>query len=238
MPKILIFVLLCGVMWSCGSETESSPASAEGEAMSADTAAEPALRLLVLGDSLTAGYGVSEDEAYPHLLEHALQERGLAVRVLNAGVSGDTLADGYERLDWVLQQEVDWVFLALGANDGLRGHDLQAARATLESIITEIQRRDLPLMLAGMALPSNYGASYRQRFERMFVDVAEEYHLPFLPFLLQGVAMQPEYNLADGVHPNAQGHARIARTVADALEPYLREAASQAPASSAEADHE
>ena len=177
-------------------------------------------RIIFLGDSLTAGYGLDPEQAYPHLVEMALQEKGEDVTVVNAGVSGDTTAGGLRRLDWILRQQVDTLFIALGANDALRGQPVEATRANLRNIIRKARKAnpDARILLAGMLAPPNMGKAYQKAFAGIYPDLAESEGVDLLPFLLDGVAGQARFNLADGVHPNASGHRRIARQVVELLD--------------------
>lgn len=177
--------------------------------------------LVVLGDSLTAGLGVTPDEAYPALLQARLRREGLAYRVVNAGVSGDTSAGGRRRLDWVLRTRPAVVVVALGANDGLRAQPVAALRDNLIAIVTRLRTAGARVLLVGMRLPPNYGAAYADGFAGTFTEAARATSVPLLPFLLEGVAGDPALNQADGIHPNAAGHRVIAETVWRALAPLL-----------------
>jgi acyl-CoA thioesterase-1 len=174
--------------------------------------------ILVLGDSLSAGFGLPPEEAFPARLEARLREAGIAARVVNAGVSGDTTAGGLARLDWSLADKPDVVVLELGANDALRGIDPGAVRDNLDKIMRKIEASGAKLLLAGMRAPPNWGEEYQNAFDRIYPDLAREYGVPLDPFFLEGVAMKPELNQPDGLHPNAQGVAvmvdRIAPLVA------------------------
>jgi acyl-CoA thioesterase-1 len=161
--------------------------------------------ILDLGDSLTAGIGLPESEAFPARLEAWLRRRGIATRVVDAGVSGDTTAGGLARIDWALADSPDLVILALGANDALRGIDPATVRANLEKIIRKIQASGAKLLLLGMLAPPNWGEAYRRDFDRIFPDLAHAHRVPLYPFFLEGVAMQRQLNQADGLHPNARG---------------------------------
>ena len=174
--------------------------------------------IAALGDSLTAGWGVAADEAYPARLEARLTREGYAYRVVNAGVSGDTTAGGLRRVDWVLRAKPDIVIVALGANDGLRAQSPQAMRENLAAIVTRLQAAGARVLLAGMRLPPNYGAEYTKEFQAVFPDVARNTGAAFMPFLLDGVAADPRLNQPDGIHPTAAGH----QVIADHLWPYLR----------------
>jgi acyl-CoA thioesterase-1 len=177
--------------------------------------------VVFLGDSLTAGYGLGEDQAYPAVVQSALEERNIRIRIVNAGVSGDTTAGGVSRLDWLLRQAPDVVVVGLGANDGLRGLPLEMSERNLREIVTRSLDAGAGVLLTGMKLPPNYGPEYTSGFEAIYPKLAEELDVPLMPFLLEGVAADPKLNLPDGIHPNAQGQRRIARNVLLHLEPLL-----------------
>jgi len=179
------------------------------------------LRLLALGDSLTAGYGLPLADSFPAQLERALRAQGLAVSVINAGVSGDTTAGGRARLDWALQDKPDAVLVELGANDGLRGLDPVQTRANLDAILTKLQDAGLPILLTGMLAPPNLGVSYGAGFNALFPDLARQHHVAFYPFFLDGAAAQPPLLQADGMHPNAQGVAVIVSRILPATTKLL-----------------
>jgi acyl-CoA thioesterase-1 len=183
--------------------------------------AETAPVIVALGDSVTAGYGLAEEESYPSLLQARLQRLGYRQRVVNAGVSGDTSAGALARLDWVLQQPVQVLIVCLGANDGLRGVDPDALRANLDAIIVRGQQAGAKVILAGMHIPTNYGPVYTRRFDAVFPALAKRHRLPFLPFLLQGVAGRPDLNQADGIHPTARGTRIVEANVWKVLKPVL-----------------
>lgn len=183
--------------------------------------AEPLV--VCLGDSLTEGYGIDPDKSYPVQLEQLLTKRGWPdVEVVNAGISGSTSASGRSRLQWQLRRTPDVLILALGANDGLRGVELDTSKANLSSVIELAKANGVLVLLAGMKLPPNYGVVYTEQFERMYTDLAREHDVALLPFLLKDVAARPKLNLPDGIHPNAGGYAIVANTVADAVAPLLR----------------
>lgn len=183
-------------------------------------AGDPPL-VVFLGDSITAGYGLGEEEAFPALVGAALAERGRAVRVVNAGVSGDTSTGGRERLSWLLRQQPDVLVVELGANDGLRGQPLAVIESNLREIITSAQQRGIAVLLLGMRIPPNYGPEYAEGFAELFARLASELEVPLVPFLLEGVGGVPELNLPDGIHPTAVGHQRLAVTVLPELEKVL-----------------
>ncbi len=174
--------------------------------------------IVALGDSLTAGWGVAADEAYPARLEMRLRREGYPYRVVNAGVSGDTTAGGLRRVDWVLRAGPEIVIVALGANDGLRGQSPQAMRANLAAIVARLQTAGSRILLAGMRMPPNYGAEFTTEFQAVFPAVARSAKVALMPFLLDGVAAEPRLNQPDGIHPTAAGH----QVIADRLWPYLR----------------
>jgi acyl-CoA thioesterase-1 len=175
------------------------------------------LRVMMLGDSLTAGYGLPPEQALPVQLEQALKKAGLDVRVLNAGVSGDTTAGGLARLDWSLAEKPDIVLVGLGANDALRGLDPERAYANLDTILTRLQAKGIRTMLLGMLAPPNLGSDYGRRFAAIYERLAEKHKVPLYPFLLDGVAAQAKLNQPDGIHPNAEGVAAIVERLAPAV---------------------
>lgn len=186
-------------------------------------------RIVALGNSLTAGRGVSPDESYPAQLQKRLNEAGYCYRVINAGVSGDTTAGGLRRLSWVLRSRPNMVILELGANDGLRGLLLEQTRSNLEQIIKRLLAEGVTVVLAGMKLPPNYGPEYTGRFYKMYGELAKQYNLTLMPFFLEGVATQAELNQADGIHPTGEGYGIIVNNLLPVLEPLLKTAA-QTPA--------
>ena len=177
--------------------------------------------ILDFGDSLTAGYGLPAGQAFPARLEAWLHQQGIEARVVNAGVSGDTTAGGLARLDWALADKPDLVILALGANDALRGIEPSTVRENLDKMIGKIEASGTKVLLLGMLAPPNWGEEYRHAFDQIFPELARIHHLPLYPFFLEGVAMQPELNQPDGLHPNERGVAvlvdRIAPVVARLL---------------------
>jgi len=180
--------------------------------------------ILILGDSLTAGYGLDPAQAYPAVLEEKIRNAGLDWwRVINAGVSGDTSAGGLRRIDWLLKRKVDILVLELGANDGLRGIQLDVTKNNLQQIIDRTRKAypGVKIVIVGMMVPPNLGLDYTTQFRELFVELAEENQGGLIPFLLEGVAGRPELNLPDGIHPTAEGHKIIADTVWETLLPLL-----------------
>jgi acyl-CoA thioesterase-1 len=177
--------------------------------------------VVFLGDSLTAGYGLTEEEAFPALLGGLLRGRGVPVRIVNAGVSGDTSAGGLRRLPWLLTQHPDVLVVALGANDGLRGLPVAHTEENLRAIVARAQHAGARVLLLGLRLPPNLGADYVRAFEAVFPRVAREARVPLVPFFLEGVGGVAALNQEDGIHPTAEGQRRIAATVLPYLQPVL-----------------
>jgi acyl-CoA thioesterase-1 len=188
------------------------------------SAKEP-VRLMVLGDSLTAGYGLPERDGFPAKLEASLRAQGYAVEVIDAGVSGDTTAGGLARLPWLLggppESLPHAVMVELGGNDGLRGLDPQAMYANLDAILTQLAERGVPALLTGMKAPPNLGAEYGRAFEAVFHRLADKHDVPLYPFFLEGVALVPRLNQPDGIHPNAEGVTEIVRRILPATKAFL-----------------
>lgn len=185
----------------------------------------PSVRILALGDSLTAGYGLVSEEGFTSQLQALLRSRGHAVEIINGGVSGDTTTGGRARLDWALADQPDAVILALGANDGLRAIDPQLTRANLAALLENLTAAGLPVLLVGMLAPPNLGQDYEQAFNAIYPELAEQYEVLFYPFFLDGVAARPELNQADGIHPNPQGVALIVQRML----PYVEQLLEQVP---------
>ena len=182
------------------------------------------VNIMVIGDSLTAGYGLAQSDSFPAQLEVALQAVGEDVRIINSGVSGDTSAGGRTRLAWSLSLKPDAVILELGANDGLRGLDPRQTEANLSQIIANIQKRSLPVLLTGMRAPPNLGQQYGTDFNNLFRRLANKHRVLFYPFFLEGVAAVPALNQTDGIHPNAVGVGEIVKRIL----PLVRELIDQA----------
>jgi acyl-CoA thioesterase-1 len=170
---------------------------------------------------LTAGLGVPAEDAYPAQLQHRLDEQGIRYRVINAGVSGETTAGGLRRVEWVLKSRPHVVLLELGANDGLRGLNLEQTKSNLERIIQRCQEASVTVILAGMKLPPNYGADYTKGFEAIYPAIAKQYGLTLIPFFLDGVAGSAALNQADGIHPTREGYRIIADKVLEQIKPLL-----------------
>ena len=189
----------------------------------APAAPETPLRILVLGDSLTAGYGLPASDSFPVKLEAALKAKGVAATVVNGGVSGDTTAGGLARLAWMLADPAPQaVIVELGANDGLRGIDPRTTRANLDAIMTRLTERKIPVLLAGMRAPPNLGYEFGAAYEAVFADIAKTHDAIFYPFFLDGVATVLELNLGDRIHPNARGVDVIVERIMPAVERLLQ----------------
>ena len=205
-----LFILLI----SCSNDKKTTP---NDEAENAkDTAIITKKKTIVFfGNSLTAGYGLSSEQAFPALIQKKIDSLDLPYTIVNAGVSGETSSGGLTRIDWILQQPVDIFVLELGANDGLRGILLSATRRNLQEIIDKVKAKypDAQLLFAGMQIPPNMGQGYATEFRNMFSELAEKNSMALIPFLLEGVGGEPELNQADGIHPTAEGHRIVAENV-------------------------
>jgi len=198
--------LLVATLWACLAAivTPGDGGGAAGESHDGPAAGVP-IRIVALGDSLTAGLGLPEQATFPVQLQKALTSKGYAVDIANAGVSGDTASDGLARLAWSVPDGTDAVILELGANDALRGIDPKVTRAALETIVQRLRQRHVAILLAGMLAPPNMGPDYGRAFESIFSELAARYDLIFFPFFLEGVAADPALNQPDGMHPTAAG---------------------------------
>lgn len=178
-------------------------------------------QILVLGDSLSEGQGLDEGESFPRVVEKNLKNRKHDVAIVNGGVSGSTSASGVTRLKWHMKKKVDILVLELGANDGLRGLKLSETEKNLNEIIKIAREKKVKVLLLGLFMPPNYGKKYTQEFEAMYRNISLKQNVPLLPFLLNDVAGKSEFNLADGIHPNAKGHEIVAKIVTDFVEKHL-----------------
>lgn len=205
---MLVFVLLA-MLLACTSDKNPSTTDTDiGGAKGRST--EDVFTIVALGDSLTAGLGVDETQAYPVVLERRLKADGHAVRVVNAGISGETSSGAVSRLEWVLSSlDPDLVILETGANDGLRGIDPKILRANLDHLITELKKAEVKVILTGMQMLPNLGPVYTSRFRAIYPQVAKTHEIPLIPFFLEGVAGDRRYNQSDMLHPNAEGYRRI-----------------------------
>jgi len=190
-------------------------------AQAQDDQSDDRFTILCLGDSLTEGLGLEEVESYPSLLQQRFAAEGRSIEVLNAGISGSTSASGLSRLQWYIRSQPELMVLALGANDGLRGLGVDEMKANLARTIEFALANNVQVALTGMLTPPNMGPEYSDAFARVFPELAAQYQLPFLPFLLEGVAAVPELNQGDGIHPNVEGTKIVAETLYQFLLPLL-----------------
>jgi acyl-CoA thioesterase-1 len=184
------------------------------------SAAKP-IKMVVLGDSLSAGLGLSASAAFPERLQKALKAKGIEVDMINAGVSGDTSSGGRDRLDWSVPEGTEAVIVELGANDALRGIDPAVTRGALSDILTRLKARGIAVLLCGMVAPPNYGSDYSARFNPIYPELAKSFGVPLYPFFLQGVATDGKLNQADGMHPTAEGVDVVVRNILPAVEAFL-----------------
>jgi acyl-CoA thioesterase I len=225
-PRWALAALLFAAGCSRGSEAPApqaaAPAQKPAPAPSVDPNDSGRPKIVVLGDSLSAGYGLLELQAYPALLQEKLNTDGYSWDVVNAGISGDTSAAGLQRIDWALGQgDVRILILELGANDGLRGLPITEMKKNLAAIIERAQEKRIAVLLAGMEAPPNFGPEYTVSFRQVYRDLAKEHKVTFLPFLLDRVAGNPSLNQGDGIHPNIEGSKIVADTVWNVLKPMV-----------------
>jgi acyl-CoA thioesterase-1 len=193
------------------------PAAAQAPAVQG----ERPIKLVVLGDSLSAGLGLTGSAAFPVRLQKALKVKGINVDMINAGVSGDTSSGGRDRLDWSVPEGTEAVILELGANDALRGIDPKITRTALTDILTRLKARKIPVLLCGMVAPPNYGADYSAQFNAIYPDLAKAFDVPLYPFFLEGVATDAKLNQADGLHPTAEGVDVVVKNILPMVEAFL-----------------
>jgi acyl-CoA thioesterase I len=219
------FLLTCSAffMFSYCSPPQENREDEREEAIEQPAPAEERKTILFFGNSLTAGYGLEAEEAFPGLIQEKIDSLGLDYRVINGGLSGETTASGINRLEWFLEEEPDIFVLELGGNDGLRGIPVSETRKNLVTMIDMVRSRypDTDILLAGMQIPPNMGREYAENFEIMYREIAEEKDVKLIPFLLEGVGGVRELNLPDGIHPTEEGHRIVAETVWEYLEPML-----------------
>ncbi len=205
---------LCLLVLALTAATLALPASAQ-------TQAPKPVKMVVLGDSLSAGLGLPASAAFPARLQKALKAKGIDVDMINAGVSGDTASGGRDRLDWSVPEGTEAVILELGANDALRGLDPKVTRAALTDILTRLQARKIAVLLCGMVAPPNYGADFSAKFNAIYPDLAKTFAVPLYPFFLEGVASDAKLNQADGLHPTAEGVDIIVKNILPTVEAFL-----------------
>jgi acyl-CoA thioesterase-1 len=215
------FVFLAVYLSGCAAAQKRSSANADRPLIRPEvTTSKP--KIVAFGDSLTAGFGLTENESYPYLLQQKLKADGFDYEVVNAGISGDTSIGGLERVDWVLGMDnVKILVLELGANDLLRGIPVAKMRSNLDAIITKAQAKNVKVLLCGMLAPPTMGQQYQREFTAAFPELADEHKTAFLPFILENIALKKELNQADGIHPNAEGEKIMTDNVYKALKPLL-----------------
>ena len=218
---MLVLLSACSTENSETVAPENESVSSEATAINSDSDAENALRIVYLGDSITAGYGLSEEQAFPALISDRLEENGFVVQGINAGISGDTSTGGLNRIDWLLKQRIDVLLLELGGNDGLRGIDLALTRANLDGILTKTKEAwpEVRLLVAGMMIPPNLGHVYTREFEEMYPKLADKHNATFIQFTPEGLPDILQHMQADQIHPTEEGH----RIIAAALYPTIEQ---------------
>ncbi|GAB3665675.1 arylesterase [Echinicola sediminis] len=221
---ILPLVLWGFLLTSCGNEKKQVETEAETSTNSTEKSPEKEKRtVLFFGDSMTAGYGIDQEQAFPALIQDRIDSLNLDYNVINAGLSGETSASGLNRIDWFLEDQPGIFILELGGNDGLRGIQLTETKKNLQGIIDKVNSKypSTLIILAGMQIPPNMGQDYTSEFRKIYPELAKENDLLLIPFLLEGVGGNPDLNLPDGIHPTEEGHQIVAKTVWKYLEPVL-----------------
>jgi len=208
---MFVHMLVLGLVLMAGTAFAQSPAAAMTKP----------IKLVILGDSLSAGLGLSASSAFPERLQKSLEVKGITVGMINAGVSGDTSSGGRDRLDWSVPEGTQAVIVELGANDALRGTDPAVTRAALSDILTRLKARKIAVLLCGMVAPPNYGSDYSARFNAIYPDLAKSFGVPLYPFFLEGVAADARLNQADGLHPTAEGVDVIVKNILPTVEAFL-----------------
>ena len=227
MTKLFVFssfVWIGSLLISCGNKEQGNEsAQIKDSTTEMTTSSQPIKTILFFGNSLTAGYGLEPDQAFPALLQRKIDSMKLPYKAVNAGVSGETSAGGNGRIDWLLKSPVDVFVLELGANDGLRGIPVTETRKNLQSIISKVKAKypQAKLVLAGMQVPPNMGKKYAADFRKTFIDLAQQNNMLFIPFLLEGVGGNSSLNQQDGIHPNAEGEKIVAENVWKVLQGML-----------------
>lgn len=217
-----IIASLMILFWGC-TDNKKTPDSEQNKKDKESVAIVKKKTIVFFGNSLTAGYGLSPEEAFPAIIQKKIDSLGLPYQVVNAGVSGETSSGGNTRIDWILQQPMDIFVLELGANDGLRGILLSETRKNLQSIIDKVKAKNpqTKLLFAGMQIPPNMGQKYSTEFRNMYGELSEKNSMALIPFLLEGVGGEPALNLEDGIHPTAEGHRIVAENVWKHLQSLL-----------------
>jgi acyl-CoA thioesterase-1 len=218
--SLMTIIFACAATLAALVAPAHAPRAQDSRTQDSRTRSQP-IRLVALGDSLTAGYGLSQEAAFPAVLERALKARGYNVEVANAGVSGDTASAGLDRLDWSVPDGTDGVIVELGANDMLRGVDPAVPRRAIDTIVERLKQRGIPVMLAGVFASRNLGPDYTATFDRIYPEIAKKHDLVLYPFFLDGVAGERSLNLQDGIHPTAKGIEIIVARILPTVETFL-----------------
>ncbi|HEX6847390.1 MAG TPA: arylesterase [Chitinophagaceae bacterium] len=223
MKKGKIFIGCLMILFSACTDNQNSAGSKQTNTPNENATATKKKSIVFFGNSLTAGYGLSPEQAFPALIQKKIDSLGLPYQVVNAGVSGETSSGGKTRIDWILQQPMDIFVLELGANDGLRGTPLSETKKNLQDIIDMVKAKypDTKLVFAGMEIPPNMGQAYTAEFRNIYKDLAAQNKMTLIPFLLEGVGGEPDLNQADGIHPNEEGSRIVAENVWRVLEKLL-----------------
>jgi acyl-CoA thioesterase-1 len=220
---LISFIFLASMLAGCAASSGSRVANSAAKPLATPQISSDKPKIVAFGDSLTAGFGLTENESYPYLLQQKLKADGFDYEVVNAGVSGDTSLGGLERIDWVLDTgNVKILVLELGANDLLRGVPVVKMKANLNEIIKKAQAKNIKVLLCGMLAPPTMGADYQRDFNTAFPDLATEHKVNFLPFMLENIALKNELNQADSIHPNADGEKIMTDNVYKELKPMLQ----------------
>jgi acyl-CoA thioesterase-1 len=216
---MFVHMLVLGLAMMAMEPVFSQPALAQAQTPAAG-GAKP-IKMVVLGDSLSAGYGLPAPAAFPARLQKALKAKGIEVDMINAGVSGDTTSGGRDRLDWSIPEGTQAVIVELGANDAMRGTNPDVTRAALTDIVTRLKVRKISVFVCGMLAPPNYGSDFSARFDAIYPDLSKSLGVPLYPFFLEGVATDPKLNQADGLHPTAEGVDVIVKNILPSVEAFL-----------------
>jgi acyl-CoA thioesterase-1 len=221
--KLIFISILLLTLLGCSDKQSQTKVEDSSNDLAVKSSEKLKKTILFFGNSLTAGYGLDISEAFPARIQQIIDSTGLKYEVINAGLSGETTASGSSRIDWVLKNKIDVFVLELGANDGLRGIPTEETEKNLQEIINRVKSKyqDVTIVLAGMMVPPNMGEEYSKSFMEVFPRLAEKNEIPFIPFLLEGVAGEPELNLEDGIHPTAIGHGLVAQNVWKVLKSVL-----------------
>lgn len=229
MKSIILILLFFSVLAACNQTSKSEASNAtDSETAKTTTETKPEKIIMFFGNSITAGYGVSTDEAFPARVQAILDSLGYPYKVVNAGLSGETSAGGLNRIDWVLRTVPDVFVLELGGNDGLRGLKLSETKKNLSAIIEKVEavNPEAKIVLAGMEVPPNLGQDYTAEFKSLYKELAEVHDVVFIPFILEGVGGEEDLNQSDGIHPNVEGHQKVAQTVWGYLSPLITKSTS------------